>query len=337
MGLLIYLLPIGRRYKVIFSLLYSLAMILVAGFREDSVGTDTIRYAYAFYDEITEFSLESKSSIELLWGFLKKTIEILGFPTYYILLASSFFTIFFVYYACLKNSVNLSLSLLIFYCLFYFISLNGVRQMLAASIILIGYTFLLKGNTLKFIITTLLATGVHTSSCFVLIALFFCKLKFLTKEIVILIPIICYILGCLGIERFFEFIYSYFGSYQQYSAADSYYVNWSIGGILYNLLTMSIYIFLLLSDKEDNWKMKQLYFLYVCFSLLFLNSIIFQRLALTLGFIQILYYPYVINEQKNKKKRILLACVLFLISYTCFNSLLRGFNEIIPYKARLNF
>lgn len=337
MGLLIYLLPLSRRYKVILSLLFSLAMILVAGLRGDSVGTDTIRYAYDHYKDISGFSMESKASIEFLWNFLKKSIDELGFPTYYILLVASFFTVFFVYYACSKLSVNLSFSLLIFYCLFYFVSLNGVRQMLSASIILVGFTYLLNGKTVNFVIITLLAIGVHTSSFFVLISLFFCKLKFLTKSKEILIPIICFILGFLGVDRLFEFIYSYFGSYQQYAAASSYYVNWSIGGILYNVLTMSIYIYILLSDKGENWKMKQLYFLYVCFSLLFLNSIIFQRLALTFGFIQMIYYPYVINGQNKRKKQIILVCVLFLIFYNFFNSLLRGFNEIIPYNVRLNF
>jgi hypothetical protein len=158
--LIICLLLLSNSKKGILSFII---LFLISGFRDISVGTDTINYSRIFenpnsFERINDF----------IWIYLNSFFLEQGLSFHYILIIATFIFLLMIYLTALKMKVNVGLSF--FYLVsffFYFQSFNITRQLIAASIILYAFTFIIDRKLLFFLLFVFIASGFHFSAIFV--------------------------------------------------------------------------------------------------------------------------------------------------------------------------
>lgn len=199
----------NHRNKVL-CMVCSICWIIISGFRDLSVGPDTIAYKVIFDNiKTTNFAtlwqnLFSKfgSISNLLEGninnkdpgyyLLTKVLQYI-FPTYrlYLIFVAVLFMALlgrFLY----KNTRSPYLGFIMFDCLFYsFYAITGIRQTLAtALIVLLGYEFIKERKLVLFAIVSITAFFIHKSAiCFVMFY-FLCNIKVNKRIIAIWVVLI---------------------------------------------------------------------------------------------------------------------------------------------------
>lgn len=153
-------------------------LLLVSSMRDVTVGVDTRDYLDFFeYTRLNGLNLQEINVTKL---FVPSGFEI-GFKvyTYLISLISSSFVMYLfissiliylpVYLFIKRYSTNYYLSLVIYYCLFFFGSMSLLRQSIAMSIIILGTKFIVNRNPIKYLAIVLLASSFHISALIVII------------------------------------------------------------------------------------------------------------------------------------------------------------------------
>lgn len=154
-----------------FSCLAVIALLLpalLAGARDVTIGTDTEPY-FLVYENVkladSLFELLLLSNAELFFGVLSYIAAPLGgFP--FLLFIYQGLTILFVYLAAYKYRQYLPvwLAIFLYFCFFYNISLNIMRQCLAITYVLYISTLLFEHKTKRFFIFSLFSVCFHTSA-----------------------------------------------------------------------------------------------------------------------------------------------------------------------------
>lgn len=138
-----------------------------------------IGYDYETYHEIIKH--ERTELVEMLFSPLSALLAkiaiyfhspqllfiLFGIPTYFLLIST-----------IKKYSLNYSLSVLIFICLFYYTSLSVIRQALSVAICFYGYKFVVDRKFIKYLITIVIAALVHPSAIIALAIYWIVKFRF---------------------------------------------------------------------------------------------------------------------------------------------------------------
>lgn len=133
----------------------------LAGIRY-GIGTDYFRYKLIFdnirYGYVTRH--------EIGYGLINYFVGLIGGNIQTVFFIVSFLTILFVYLTLydLKDKISLGIGMLVFMLLYYQMSFNVVRQVLAMSVSMFSIRFIYKRQLMKFLIFVLLATSFHLSS-----------------------------------------------------------------------------------------------------------------------------------------------------------------------------
>ena len=140
-----------------------LLLICMAGLRSISVGTDTFSYEDIYY----WIEAGNANFIEPGWRFLNWLIQYVGGNFNMLLMVVAILTLLPVGFVIKQCSPAPSLSLFLYFSLFtYLQSYNLMRQMLAVSIVLLGYTYLYKQQRVRYLICVAFAMTFHTSALF---------------------------------------------------------------------------------------------------------------------------------------------------------------------------
>lgn len=156
---------IGKEYNFynkhsVYPFLFILCPIILAYSIRYGIGTDYFAYE-KIYNTIHDATFSKYASLH------KRNIgEYYIEPGYFIInklspnfifvhLFSILTILLMIYFGTMKMGIiqNIALPMLIFYCLLFFYSMNGVRFSIALSIAYYGFNYLLKGKTIKWIIT----------------------------------------------------------------------------------------------------------------------------------------------------------------------------------------
>lgn len=155
-----------RMFSFFLRLISILIPCFVAGFRDQGIGTDTINYGLPLFQYARYYDFES-------------TLEYMGLEPGYVLLVYTitkctdkvfweyFIIEFIIMYFTYKALLNLNLKrntwygLFVYYIVFFPFSLNLMRQMMAASMVLWAYQYVENKKLLKYIISVLVATSIH--------------------------------------------------------------------------------------------------------------------------------------------------------------------------------
>lgn len=162
--------------KKIYLFLNILPISLIVGLRSEYNGRDTHMYTIIFKTiRDTDWNnLDVIPRIETFYLILNKLVSEFTRDTTHFFLVVSILTFTGISYYIYKNSNKVYLSLyLCICCLYIFEPMCTVRQMLANSLILFSYRYLLLYKYKTFIFTVIIASLFHSSALFMLCLLFF--------------------------------------------------------------------------------------------------------------------------------------------------------------------
>jgi hypothetical protein len=140
-------------------------LLIVLGLRSPDSGTDTDEY-HKLYDLV---AYSNGSYFNLRWEpgiiFLAKITTQLFDDSQVFIFLISFISLCFLYFGIKKLSIDPYLSILVLLGMgLYFSYFNGARQMLAVSMCLFSYTFILEKKKFPFLAMCVAASFIHFSS-----------------------------------------------------------------------------------------------------------------------------------------------------------------------------
>lgn len=136
-----------------------LFIIVLMGIRFD-IGFDYPDYYYLIYPSIDEAAMER---IEPGSQFLMRITSIFNYPPL-MFMVYSLLTYSITFYSLKKYTSNYFLAVITYLTFLFFISLGGIRQGLAISIIIYGIHFLNDKKYIKYSLSVIVATLFHTSA-----------------------------------------------------------------------------------------------------------------------------------------------------------------------------
>lgn len=178
-----------------------LIMWLLVGLRATSIGTDTKSY-FDFFNFALSGDLDVAQIVNPTRLFIVDGFET-GFKlyTYFATLLTSNFTVYllitygFIYFSFYKfikrYSLNYLLSFNIFAALFFFDSMNIMRQFVALAIITWGFGYIIKRKPIKYFAIVALATLFHQASIVMILPYFLYGRRFTRLSFVV------YVVGAL--------------------------------------------------------------------------------------------------------------------------------------------
>ena len=333
---------------------------LLAGFRNISVGTDTSGYVLNLYNiafKTNSFSIfvnianNIYYSTDILYLLITYVISKFNFSFQLLLFIYECLIIIPIYLALKRTATkpkDITFGMLIFYFTFYNLSLNMIRQSIAISFVLLGFSYLNDKSKLKnkllCIIFILIAIGFHDTAIIslLIITIYFyfnnIKIKAKQKTLIGMLLIALCIVALILYKPLLLFI----GNSGIYSKALLYlntFSNFDIDylGTLLNL----IIIFTLALNKKDYKNMNLNYKFGLLLSILnllisFMGTFItyVHRIAYYLYYIIIVNYIAPLSSSGSKKNyinvRTLLIISVFFV-YWFIVIFLNNSNETLPY------
>ena len=343
----------NKNIKIFLYFLAVIPFIVVSGIRYD-LGTD---YSFRYVPDYNSIA-NGEDVVNLEFGFkllIKLCILFTNNPQILFVITSIIINALF-FYVVYKYSKNIIYSIIIlFFNGFFFSSLNIVRQCLAISIILIGYTFLIKEDNIKrnilYIIFLFIAFSIHKSSIITASFLFFTRRNIMNWKWVIPCTILVLLLGEKLLIPLKELLkntkYSvYF--LEKFLESDVSIIYLIENTIIYILMNIKYYY-----DKKNNRTNKEeIIFLNIeglCLLITALAKchVVFDRLALYCLSFQILSIPFFMEkikeegiikeklEQKHYLWMMILITIMFISIFTKTN-ILNNNGEVVPYKTIFN-
>jgi len=162
-----------RRLLVAFSLLALLPPILLAGFRDATVGTDMQVYILSTFERAVsaeqgffEFIGFYEGDVELLYLLINYVAAQISDRPYLLLLLVHTLIMVPLYVTAMKWRPYLSpaMFMFVFYMIFFQESLSIVRQSIALSFSMLAFTYLLQKRYLWYVACSLLALGFHNTA-----------------------------------------------------------------------------------------------------------------------------------------------------------------------------
>ncbi|SIS82861.1 EpsG family protein [Salimicrobium salexigens] len=324
------------RYIIVFITL--LIPSFFAGIRYD-VGTDYFAYVNIF----SNLEAGGSSRTEFGYQFLNILVANLGGNASFLLFVVSFITILFIYLSLYraKDSISIGLGMLVFMLMFYHLSLNAVRQVLAIAILLYSFDFIIQRKFGKFLIITLIASSIHLSSLIVLPFYYIYNLVGKKNRFFRLIVYIGTSLLIINYGVILEYTLSIFTSFSYYSQylPDENQGDLGIGLILVNapFVVPGIIFYKRFVKYDSRFKF---YFFFLLIGVIiqfvaYLGAGLFDRISDLFFITVVLIVPYYYKCLKKNEFEYSLSIiiVLFVVFIWFYSYIYLGNNETIPFRS----
>lgn len=328
-----------RRYNWLFLSIALLFLILVSGLRY-KVGTDYYQYSeiYTFYGNDPINWTGQEVGFDILNKLLFKINQN---PQFFFLVTSIFINIGVLIF--IKNhSVNLPMSMYFYITNFtYYITMNGVRQYIAAVILALGFKYVLNKEFKKYLIVILIASLFH-ASVFIMIPLYFIgitDIKSIGNKIFMAIIAFAFIFYQQFVNILFKILEN--TSYGHY---ESEFTNLDDGANILRVVIWALPIILVVLRKQ---KLKDSFgdkssvifnfcFYGMCFMALAYRHKYFARVTMYFDIYYLLLFPMIIKLFSKKENR--LIAYGMVVGYFLYSTmlLLAGEAWIYPYQYNLN-
>ena len=345
----------GRAYEnqkfffFLFSALSLTPLIILAGYRDITVGTDTGAYPLTTY----EFVNKSNSCLELigLLGYIEPLYLLIGYVSLIflpnevnsILLVSSAITIilFYIGFVRMKQYSPLGLSMFFFSFLLYNMSLNLQRQLMAMAVVFLGFTYIInkrKENVIVFLICSFIAFFIHHSAVasFLLIPLFYFENRKIKKW-----TAICILMFSLFYFSIFNYLsgFSFFSKYEMYQQGVGFEGQISISETILRILFL-ILILRSINKYQDLQLFNSCKFTFICeliLNLLQIRSRFMGRLGYYLFDLYMIFIPYYVFILGNKRNRTLLITfvMLFVVFDWWYVYIYSEAGQTFPYTSKI--
>ena len=251
----------------IFSIVSILLPALLAGFRDDTIGTDINVYVVNIFNKalishnIQDFF--SDYTLEPIYGFLNYGISRITSDLFGILFAIELFILINIYWALsnLKKHLSITFGLFLYYFILYNESLNLMRQTMALSLCFLSFSFFITNRKKAAIIALTLALCSHSTSTTFIIPLFL--LYYIRKKQVVKLNslIYIYVISLPMIFLLYDFILSYIMSIGLLSSKFEMYLSNNTSTVVSTisiftniiLLILSFYLYNLSSTYKCNF------------------------------------------------------------------------------------
>lgn len=309
-----------------FAALSFLPLALVSGFRY-YVGTD-----YGAYESMFRYGVSDgiEPGFELFVNLLK---GIFDNPQSFFFF-SSIWICGLLFVAAYKHSAHPFYTVLLFVITkVYFVSMNAVRQMMAASIILLGMKYIRERKLLAYTAVVLVAASIHRSAAFLIVLYFLYSFKTSFKKYVMLgafsVVFGRYIVAGLvwAIKK-----YTSYGRYfsSNYNTGDA-----SFGFILIFACMFALMVYIYEKNREDNIVRYVLNIVALCLIISMFSGSFpenFTRIIWSLMIVVIVYLPYCTGKIPSSIIRIAgnFSVVAAFSVYT-IQMISNGNQEVLPY------
>ena len=221
--LILYLIPLsfylfsdGKYHQSPKYLIFSIIVFaLIIGFADMLGGYD--RYLYCdIFDNIADETTTTRKYLpflrtywpsEPLWIYLNIVISFFTSNRYIFILIFTCILYFLIFLSLKRYSTNYPLTVILFMGLWMFFTFTYLRQTLAASIVWLGYQYVIDKKLWKFLIVWYIAYLIHNSAVVFLLFYFIPKKKY-PQNSVILTMFILFIFGASGITNSLYAIYA---------------------------------------------------------------------------------------------------------------------------------
>ena len=295
-----------------------LSLVMVSGLR-NNIG-DTYFYMHSF--EINKLSWEDiKFEGDFGFNVFQMYLQRLSDDPQILIFMTALITNVLIVFTLYKYSRMIELSLFVFIASgMYTVSMNGIRQSLAAAIIFMATKYILDGNFKKFFLVILLASTIHQTALIFLPIYFIVRRKAWTKNTYIVLGL--GVLLAAGFSMFSEYLFKLIEGtqYSEYSDFDE-------GGASLTRVAVSVAPLVLAYLGKD--KLRELWpksdyivnlsLMGVVFLLLATQNWIFARFNIYFGLYSLILISWVVLLMKNQNRRFvyyaILICYLFFFIY----------------------
>ena len=330
----------------IYSICAILLPSLLAGFRDLSIGTDTVNYLYYFENSISYSNFESflTSNPNVEPGFLLLNYLVSRFSQEYVffLFTVHLIIVLLIYISAFKirNYITPSWVMFIFLFMMYNESLNAMRQYIAISLSLYAFAIYMNNKkTWLYILFIIIATMFHRTAfiCLAMILIFYWTNKFTVRhnfKQLLFYTTIFLLLIIFGQSFYLPLITDSFGG--KYEG----YLSTNVDGGL-SLSSFLVYLTTAFYICYKAWRMSDkimdVFFISSLFAvfLLLLSSISVQlyRLSLYFFIILILAISYIFRRNSSFKSVIRLFFIIMFIFFWFYSYSYRGSHSTIPYVS----
>lgn len=304
--------------KIIFFSIIPIMLILISGLRSGIGDTYYYKYSYSLMDgTFNNFSFVGDFGFNILQIILyniSSNPQILIFVTAFItnLLNS---IIFYTY----RNKTYLELTVYMYITSgYFFTSMNGIRQCLAASIVFIGTKFIVKDELKKYLLLIIVASTIHNSAILMIPVYFIARSEVWSRRIIVLL--VSFIIGFIFYDYITPIIYNLLGNstYSQYQYSSE------GGSSLTRAIIMLVPVILSYINREklkEIWPDSKIFvnisLLAFIFTTFGLYNWIFNRVTLYFQLYNMILIPTIIRKcYVGKEKRLLYLG--FIVFYFIF-------------------
>lgn len=323
------LLCIGKSSKWKLAISF-LLLLIIGGFRDVSVGTDTKNYAMLFdsYGSDVSMMYHATEPLFLLIQFLVAKMG--GGYEIMLLIIMAIILGTIHYYAYLVSKSYLYVILCFFLLYFYFYSFNTMRQYMGMGFCLIAFYYLSKKEVKRYFLFIFIAFLFHATALGGLFAYILNKMK-LNKKKQILLLSITFVVGLTPIvQQGMAFTLHFLPDYLYQYILESEKAGAGFPFSRFLLTSFAIALVVLLKEKTLNVK---LLMLGICLLNLFDFQPVIGRIAQYFTIIQIAIIPNISVLIKHKKnaKALKIASYIYMFVVWIY-LLLNNVAEIVPYK-----
>lgn len=322
--------------KILCFILLAAPTVLLSSLRY-GIGTDYFGYLESYR------SINTKVDWSNVFNFYQEpawvVLNLISNSYFVVLLLSSIIYSVFIFFsiARCKDKIGIIFPLFISYMVFYCLSFNGIRQAIAASILLFATTFLLKKKSkidyIFFFVLVAIAGTFHKSAFIYALVFFLYLLKGNKISVVLALTFVASVI-ILVFHSQIAFALKSIGFYSSYLETES---NGGFGFFLYIFPVLVICLYILYSNR----KQKDALFLLR----IFITQIPLQLLGVYISYAdrlaeyglasQILFVPFTVSLVKSKKEKMVFVAILtaWYIFYFFFMFVYLGSNGVFPYKS----
>lgn len=310
----------------------SIPLTIVSGCRY-YVGTDYLSTYYTgFYRIIDGIKTDG---FELGYFFLNKFLNLFTDNVFVLFFITAILFVGFTFGAInvLSDDVILSIVLLLV-TRYYFISMNGVRQFIALSILLYSVKFVLEKNIRKFILFVALAMSFHFMSILFIPVYFLDKIK-LEKISIIKWIGIDFLVFTIGVKFILEILKN-----TKYGVLIRRY---EVPGIKFTVLTICLnLVIFIIGYKNYNKRYNDIkYRIFINIELIaLLISLALQSLPLMervywiYSFPLVITLPYMLDEGTKIRKFVVKSLIVLVLAiYMVYDIVVLGDHDVLPYQS----
>lgn len=318
-----------------------LSIVFLSGFRSGFI--DTAAYRIMYERTGTNFQLALAQTDKGFFVFMS-LLNHISENSQFLLLVSTVMITYFILATLIKYSPDLKLSVFLYIAAgSYAVSMNGLRQFLAASIIFFALPLLLKRKRLAYFLVIVFASTFHSSAIFFLIVFLVENEKVFSKKIVFLLGFaVTFLLLTAQIAPFLFFMLqdSHFSIY----AGD---IISGVGGtgflrVLVEAIPMFLALIIYVFTKSDLFHSNRLLkvttnisVVNLTFYIVSLQSWILARVSMYFSLYNIILLPLLINHFTRGKSKLLVKLLFYYFYLIYFVYQMKFAYKIIDFPLRL--